>query len=230
MLECIVLAGGLGTRLRDIVAEVPKPLAPIRERPFLDILFDQFAEAKSIGRVILAVGYKGDMIIEYYKQHSYPFPIDFSVEQEPLGTGGALTQALRMTTGDHVMACNGDSFLEIDFPAFFACHLKNDSDITLACPEVEDVSRYGSLAVDTLTGKIFGFTEKGKKKGRGMVNGGVYLLKKAIFRSVPSGKSFSLEHEIFPLLVQQRMFAFRCAGKFIDIGTKTSFFEAQKIL
>lgn len=216
MFDCIILAGGLGTRLKETVPDLPKPLAPIRGRPFLDILLSQL-QPLPLKKIILAIGYKAEHIQAYYKD-----TVQFSIEEQPLGTAGALFQALKKTTTPYVLVLNGDSYLEFSFPDM----QKPGADLVIACIERENGSRFGQIAVDQ-EGRIRAFTEKSSCTS-GLVNGGIYWMRRDLLQDFPH--AFSLEKEVFPAILDRQVFASICRGKFIDIGTKESFFEAQKIL
>lgn len=221
-MDAIILAGGLGTRLRDTISDVPKPLAPICGKPFLDILLDQLNG--HVDRIILAVGYKSDQIREYYQKGE----VFFSEEKEPLGTGGALKQALAHAKRSPVLVLNGDSYFGIDLGRLAAFHEEKSAEATIACREVDDVSRYGSIFFDGM-GRVTAFHEKEAKRGKGWINGGIYLISRT-FLDFFSDKPFSLEQAAFPLLLNKRVFAYPSEGKFIDIGTRESYFKAQGIL
>jgi len=218
--DAIILAGGLGTRLRETVPDLPKPLAFVNGRPFLDILIEQIECSGIIGRVVLALGYKADAIVDYYKKKNYKF----SIEKKPLGTGGAIAKAIKHTKSSQVFVFNGDSF--------FACPLREMAQthrgiLTLACAQVEDTSSYGRVELDK-NSQVKTFSEKGAK-GSGLINGGIYLFDRAIFdKTLP--KSFSLECELIPQLIGKGIFGFTSSGVFIDIGTKESYNKAHSIL
>ena len=221
-MDAIILAGGLGKRLRDIVSDVPKPLAPIQGKPFLDILLAQLDNR--VERVILAIGYQSEKIKEYYRNAS----LIFSEEEVPLGTGGALKQALQLAHSSLVLVMNGDSYFDVDLESMLAFHLASQAHLTLACREVEDVSRFGSISFDE-NQRISAFREKEAGAGKGWINGGIYLMDKNLLDSFPD-TPFSLEQEGFPHLLKKRVFAYPSAGKFIDIGTRDSYYQAQELL
>lgn len=224
MLDCIILAGGLGTRLREFVPDKPKPLAPINGVPFLDLLLGHLPP---LNKVVLAVGYKASQITSHFEVHSYPFPIEFSIENSPLGTGGAIAQALTHTCSEHILVINGDSFLEFSLSEMLEDHLQNNADITIASVRVDNANRYGKLHIDPLTKQILNFEEKMPTEAPGIINGGVYLIKRTLFESLSFGPIFSLERDAFPIFLKKRMFAHHCKGRFIDIGTGESFLESQ---
>lgn len=222
MMDAIILAGGLGKRLRDTVSDVPKPLAPIQGKPFLDILLAQLD--KRVERVILAIGYQSEKIKEYYRNT----PLIFSEEDVPLGTGGALKQALQLAYSSPVFVMNGDSYFDVDLEGMLKFHNTSQAHLTLSCREVEDVSRYGTISFDE-NQRIFAFREKDAESGKGLINGGIYVMDKNLLDSFPD-TPFSLEQEGFPHLLKNRVFAYPSTGKFIDIGTRDSYYQAQEIL
>jgi len=221
-MDAIILAGGLGKRLRATVSDVPKPLAPIRGKPFLDILLAQLSP--HVERIILAIGYK----LEQIKACYHADEVLFSEENTPLGTGGALKQALQRTHSSPVLALNGDSYFGIDIEKLLTFHQSKHAHLTIACREVDDVSRYGSIFFDEKK-RVIAFQEKKARSGPGWINGGIYLMDKDFLDSF-SDAPFSLEQEAFPILLKKRVFAYPSAGKFIDIGTKESYLEAQGFL
>jgi D-glycero-alpha-D-manno-heptose 1-phosphate guanylyltransferase len=228
MVSAIILAGGLGTRLAETVPHLPKALAPIRNVPFLKLLLEQI-EASGIARnIVLALGYKADAIQTFVKNQRLALPVEFSVESAPLGTGGALLHALPLAPSDTLLVLNGDTHFDLSLPSFLDFHKTQEADATLACREVPDVSRYGSLLIDPFF-RITSFREKSLTQEPGWINGGVYLIEKKALAEFPS-RSCSIEKDLFPLLLQKRLLAFPSTGSFIDIGTPTSYTEAQDIL
>lgn len=225
-MECIILAGGLGTRLREVVADVPKPLAPIEEIPFLAYLFAQLATFPEITRVILAVGYRAEALEAYVKDLKLPFALSLSREGRPLGTGGALLQAMALCKGSTFLVLNGDSFLDFALTPFLAHHRQLKGSMTLCSQEVEEVERFGALEFDARTFRLGLFGEKARR-GRGWINLGIYLMERELLSVLaPLGPAFSLEQEGFPLLLEKGVFCYPCVGVFCDIGTKESYAEA----
>lgn len=220
-MDIIILAGGLGTRLREVVSDVPKPLAPINGKPFLDILLHQLHQFSQKAQLILSIGYKK----EAFKSR-YPHCL-FSEEETPLGTGGALKKALTLTKTPDVLVLNGDSYFDVDLVEMVRSYFHSGADITMASRKVEDISRYGAVDFDAQQ-RVKAFIEKEASKLPGWINGGIYLLKKNLLDSFPD-TPFSLEKEGFPNLLQKRFFAYPASGTFIDIGTKESYHQAQEM-
>lgn len=221
----IILAGGLGTRLRQVVSGLPKVLAPVNGRPFISFLLDQLL---SFGfcDVILCTGYKADSIFESIGEKYEGLSIRYSKETEPLGTGGAIRQALALVQSGTVLVMNGDSFVEADLGAYLAWYLENKHEASLLLTYMRDTRRYGLVNVDK-NSLVTRFEEKGQGIGPGWINVGVYLLKKSVLECIPSGKFFSLEREFFPDQVNKGLHAYQCQGKFIDIGMPESYAEAE---
>ncbi len=223
MVDAIVLAGGLGTRLRDIIA-VPKPLASINGIAFLDILIDFIQQSGVVKKIVLALGYKAETIVAHYRDKPGEIPIEFSIEETALGTGGAVVKALEMTDSREVFVMNGDSLCRCSLLGMIA---EYRPPVTMAYTQVEDASRYGKLVVEE--GNILNFQEKQAALEPGLVNAGVYLFDRKVFeRELP--KVFSLEDSLFPELLREGVKGFYSDGLFIDIGTKDSYLQAQDIL
>lgn len=222
-MQAIVLAGGLGTRLRGIVSNVPKPMAPIQGRPFLDILLTKLS-LNGFRRVVLAVGYLSEVIVNYFGARFAGMDIDYVVEDSPLGTGGAVRFATTKITADHVYVLNGDTFLNLEFTAVEALWNAHKEQIMVA-RHVANTARYGRLVV--FGQKITGFLEKGVE-GAGLINGGAYVLRSDALNDFPIGKNFSLETEYFQVMVENTpLRPFITQGHFIDIGVPDDFLRAQ---
>lgn len=201
----LVLAGGLGTRLRPIYRRGPKCLAPVGGRYFLEyILF--WLRAAEIKDLVLCVGYKAAQIQNWLGDGSQQgFRVRYSVEEDLLGTAGALRLAARMVSTQTCVVLNGDSFLELDLREMWKFHRSKRSMATLALAGVQDSNRYGSVEID-LNGRIVAFhgksdaraTHPPDRRGSHLINGGVYLLQREILDSIPPGVAVSLEKEIFP--------------------------------
>ena len=156
-MEAIILAGGFGTRLSKVVSDVPKPMAPINERPFLEYLLDDLSD-KGINRVILAVGYKKEIIKNHFQERYKNIEIIYSDEDIPLGTGGAIKKALTLSKTEDIFIVNGDTFFDVNLKEMYKFHKENNSNLTLAIKEMERFNRYGSLALEG--NKIVKFEEK----------------------------------------------------------------------
>jgi D-glycero-alpha-D-manno-heptose 1-phosphate guanylyltransferase len=224
--EAIVLAGGLGTRLREVVPHMPKPLALVAGRPFLAWILDQLVEA-GIARVILAVGYRHELVGECFGRSFGPLQIDYAVEDRPLGTGGAIRNALRASATADVFVLNGDSFVSVDLPAMYAAHDAADVSLSMVIARVDDTARYGGVIV--AGDRVTGFSEK-RSSGGGMINAGVYLLDRRLFDAFSLPESFSFEKDILAARAGElRPLAFPAEGSFIDIGVPEDYMRAQRM-
>ncbi|WP_086249319.1 D-glycero-D-manno-heptose 1-phosphate guanosyltransferase [Campylobacter vicugnae] len=209
--EAIILCGGLGTRLRSVISDVPKPMAPINNKPFLAFVLE-YLKKQNISRVVLAVSYKYEIIQEYFGNSYLGMQILYSIEKEPLGTGGAILEALNLINSDSCYVLNGDTFFDVNLD-----RLKlDDSDICVALKPMKNFDRYGSVDIDN-NSYISAFNEK-KFTSNGLINGGVYLIKKNIFNSFNLPNKFSFE-EFF----QENFLIFNAKATvfddyFIDIG------------
>jgi len=223
-MEAIILAGGLGTRLRSRLAHLPKAMAPVAGRPFLEILLDQLIAA-GFGRVVLSVGYLRDIIIDRFGDNYRGISICYSIEEEPLGTGGAIRFALRQTTESAVFVLNGDTYLSTDYGSVLSSHTISGGVMTMVVTHVDDVARYGGIVIED--GHITGFIEKGRT-GPGWINGGTYVLSRDFPWRSDLPERFSFESDVIaPFLGVLRPAAFQCTGYFLDIGVPEDLERAQ---
>ena len=226
--DAIILAGGKGTRLASVISHVPKPLAPVFERPFLDYLIDRLAESGAVSRVVLALGHLSETVIEHYLANSAALPLDYSIEAEPLGTGGALLHSLEQVESDTVLVCNGDSIVAADIFNLLDQHRASGAAATLTLVTVSDVARYGS--VQTRDGHVTAFSEKSASNGPGLVNAGLYAFQSAALRRFGSAPC-SLERDLLPRLVDlDHVGAFIVDGPFLDIGLPETYAAAEDVL
>jgi D-glycero-alpha-D-manno-heptose 1-phosphate guanylyltransferase len=219
MNTAIILAGGFGTRLKHVVSNVPKPMAPINGMPFLQILLDSL-EIKGIKKAILATGYKHEIIAAHFGFVYKEIDIIYSVENEPLGTGGAIANAFKYidTNIATTLVINGDSYFNLDLEAFEKQHRKSKADISIALKKMADFDRYGVVEIEK-SGKIIQFKEK-QYTSEGLINTGCYLINyscKNILTSIEKPFSFEekiLENNSLPV----SLYGVEQEGYFIDIG------------
>jgi D-glycero-alpha-D-manno-heptose 1-phosphate guanylyltransferase len=226
-LDCIVLAGGLGTRLQSVVSEKPKCLADINGKPFLFYLAKQL-QKYTIRKLIFSVGYKKEMIIEYVEKHAdeFPFEILFAEEEEPLGTGGAVLNALRYSDTEDFLVMNGDTFFNVDIHALYAFQKSKMADCTLALKPLQNTDRYGLVTLND-SDEIESFEEK-KENTSGLINGGVYCVYRKAFENIPFTKKFSFEKDFLEKYISERnMVGFVQNAYFIDIGIPDDYTKAQ---
>ena len=222
--KAIVLAGGRGERLKPRVSHLPKPMAPVNGRPFLEYILDRLAETH-LREVILAIGYRGAIIREHFGHTYRSLHLGYSEETVPLGTGGAMALALKHEDPSPVLVLNGDSFLEMDYPAFFSWYGVNQPLVAMVVRQVPDVGRYGSVVLEG--DQVIAFREKGKH-GEGLASAGVYVIRPTLFSDNRFGRIFSFETDVLQRYGRKlRPRAYMAKGYFIDIGTPEDYDRAQ---
>jgi len=226
--KAVLLVGGMGTRLRSVVQSMPKPLASVGKRPFLELLVQQL-RYQGFRQLVMCTGYLAHQIEnELGDGHELDVTIEYSKEPSPLGTAGAVKFAeplLREAPAFLVM--NGDSFMEMDFQALIQFHRQSRGIASMAVVRVKNEMRYGTVQLNT-QGRVTGFAEKGSGDPQGYVNAGIYVFDRRIFEHIPNGPS-SLEGDIFPRLLRDRVYASRQHGVFIDIGIPEDYARAQEL-
>jgi D-glycero-alpha-D-manno-heptose 1-phosphate guanylyltransferase len=223
-MEAIVLAGGFGTRLASRLDGVPKPMAPVAGRPFLEILLNQLRRA-GCTRVILSVGHLNQVIQNHFGVAFIGMPIDYAIEDVPLGTGGAIRLALAQAREDSVLVLNGDTFLSADYADMLRFHSAQGAAVTIAVVEQRDIARYGGVVIKE--DQIVGFDEKGRS-GPGWINGGAYVLNRNLAWPSTLAERFSIEKDFFvPEVARLRLAAYEVEGYFLDIGVPEDLDRAQ---
>jgi D-glycero-alpha-D-manno-heptose 1-phosphate guanylyltransferase len=233
----VILAGGLGTRLRAAYAAGPKSMAPVGGRPFLNYLLE-WLQSQSVKQVILCVGYKRTHIQRYVgKGRKWGLRVTYSIEKELLGTGGAVKNAERLIPGKRLLVINGDTFLDVNLKELVQFHRRHEALATLAMVNVVDDQRYGSMRVDGKS-RITTFLEKGEmpasnklEEGSRPINGGVYVFEKKLLNAIRASRPVSLEKKVFPRLVaRKQMYGFLRDAYFVDIGVPDDLRRAQNEL
>ncbi len=237
-LQAVVLCGGVGRRLQPVVSDRPKCLAPVGERPFLEYLL-LWLQSGGIKSVCLAVGYKGDQIMKHFGNGSrWGMSLSYAMEQEPLGTAGALKNAAPFVGRDPFLVLNGDSVLDVQCQDLVRFHQEREALATLALSEVPETQRYGRVRIDA-DGRVLGFREKaaetesgGSRPCEGLaINGGVYVFSRQMFAEIPDAPPpVSLEMDVFPKLIGRGLYGFLTVGYFIDIGIPEDYERAQREL
>ncbi|MCI0684195.1 MAG: nucleotidyltransferase family protein [Gemmataceae bacterium] len=225
-IPALILAGGLGTRLRDAVPQGQKVLAPVRQRPFLTRLLDQLSAA-GVRRAILLTGHRAEDVRQAFGAQYGSLRLEYSRESSPLGTAGAVRQALNLVAKPTMLVLNGDSYCNVDLQAFFEFHRGRRADVSLAIVRVADAGRYGQVRFDAQD-RITNFVEKTGTTAAGWISAGIYLIQRELLLGVPKGQAQSLEREWLPRWTASKTVAgFRCPGPFLDIGTPESYAAAQ---
>ena len=222
-MEAIVLAGGFGTRLKQIVPDLPKPMAPIAGRPFLEILLAALAR-KGFSRVVLSLGFMADKIVAHFGDRYAGMELVYEVEQQPLGTGGAIRVALARCASDHVFVFNGDTYLDLEVDDLENLWQRSRRPV-IVVREVPDTARFGRVEMNG--GQVTAFLEKGMA-GTGLINAGCYVLPRRALDAFPMGQNFSIETEYLAKELDQIYFdGFVTCGRFIDIGVPEDYARAQ---
>ncbi|MCF8448279.1 MAG: nucleotidyltransferase family protein [Taibaiella sp.] len=225
IMEVIILAGGLGTRLQGVIGDYPKCMAPVNGKPFLAYIFDYLAQQHCV-RIILSLGYRHEVVEEWLAKQDLPFVVDCVIEPEPMGTGGGLQLAMRQAAADNVVVLNGDTMFMADLKAQMDCHLQYHSCLTLSLKKMQDFDRYGVVNTND-AGLITSFEEK-KHRDSGMINGGVYIINTKAFLLKHLPVKCSFEKDYLERFVKEGKF-YGCPSDayFIDIGIPTDYAQAQ---
>lgn len=213
--KVVVLAGGKGTRLRGVIRDIPKPMAPVGEKPFLEYIILQIRKW-GIKEIIMSVGHKKETIKDYFNDGKrWGVEIEYCEEDNPLGTGGALRKAIFSSKGKSYVVMNGDSFLDINMGRLLRYHEEKKAMFTIGLVQVEDTGRFGRVLVNK-NGSILEFMEKGYRD-HGIINGGIYVCERDVIDIFPQERC-SLENDVLPKLVGNGLYGMKTKGYFIDIG------------
>jgi D-glycero-alpha-D-manno-heptose 1-phosphate guanylyltransferase len=224
-MEAIILAGGLGTRLRSAVPDLPKCMAPINGVPFISYLIDNLIN-EGVTKFIFSLGYKSEAFISLIEEKLPMKNFAVVIEDEPLGTGGAIKLACKKAKDENVIALNGDSLFKVNLKKLMQFHLEKKSRCTLALKPMKNFDRYGSVEIDSVQ-KIISFKEK-QFITNGCINGGVYAIKVASFLQNSLEDKFSMEQNYLEKYSSEgNFYGFVQEGYFIDIGIPEDFVRAQ---
>lgn len=224
--EAVILAGGFGTRLQKVVKDVPKPMAAVNGKPFLEYIF-KYLKKFNLKKVVVSVGYKADIITDYFKSSYEGIKIEYAFEYEPLGTGGGILNALKQCRNEDVLILNGDTFFNVDLFELDKFHKQKQSDVTLCLKHLQNASRYGHVSLNE-ENRIIGFAEKQPESKEGWINGGIYLLKKPVIEGLGLHDKFSFEKDFLERYYSSLHFgAYTSDGYFIDIGIPEDYQRVQ---
>ena len=225
--EAVILAGGFGTRLRSVLPDLPKSVAPVRGVPFLHYVL-HWLERQGVNRVIACTGYLADVVEREMGRYAGAVELVFLREREPLGTGGAIYRALRSVLGPRAYVLNGDTYFPADLAAYAGEADRIGADLALALRRISDASRYG--CVQLRDGRVQSVNEK-TASGAGLINAGLYLLPRDLVERVPMPAVFSWETDFLqPLAAKLGIAGVPVDAPFVDIGTPESYAEAESIL
>lgn len=225
-IDVVILCGGKGKRLREVVRGIPKPMASVSGKPFLELII-RYLSNFGLNNFVLATGYKGESISRYFKSISKnKIKLVFSREKKVLGTGGAVKNASKFIKSSPFFVFNGDSFCEFDPRDFLSFHIKNHASVTILLAKVRNGSDYAEVKIDQ-SNRIVRFREKNKMVKSSLINSGVYLFNKSVLKKMPSNRKFSLEKEFFPKILNEKILGYHNQGFFIDIGTPERYLKAN---
>ena len=230
MTTAIILAGGMGTRLRSAVPDLPKPMAPVEGRPFIEHQLDYWI-GQGVDRFVVSVGYKREVIMDHFGTKYRSIPLTYAIEDEPLGTGGGLLLAAQGLS-EPFLVLNGDTFFDIDLVELIKFHTEYSADWTFSLFRTKEVGRYMGVEVKS-DGEI-----KSLKSGSGKVgclaNGGVYLINPSVLvqEAFAPNSKLSLEDDLLPALTARgcKLFGIEFSGTFIDIGIPEDYYRAAEVL
>lgn len=220
-----ILAGGLGTRLAPLIPGQQKVVAKVKQRPFLEYILNQLNNT-GFKNAVICTGYLGDQVEKAFGNSYKDISLVYSKEESPLGTAGAIALAIPYLKSENILITNGDSFIDCDLQSFYEFHLEKVANASIILREIDDTSRYGKVDINK-NDEIVGFEEKNENGGSGLINGGLYFIKKSFLLEIPKGRPVSFEKELFPKWITKGLYGFKSKGRFIDIGTPQSYQEAQ---
>ncbi len=224
-MEAIILAGGQGTRLRSEVADIPKSMAPIYGKPFLEYQME-YLYTQGVRSVVMSVGYLAEYIIDHFGAEYRDMTITYAIEKEPLGTGGAIAYAMEYIQEEDAIIVNGDSLFEVDIAEMMSQHKNNRADVSIALKPMQDFDRYGIVQTDE-SGRVTDFKEK-QFAQKGNINGGLYIFSKNIWDGTSLSSKFSLENDFFtPYIKDKKFYAYISEAYFLDIGIPEDYYRAQ---
>lgn len=227
--EALILAGGKGTRLKSLIPDRPKPLAPVAGRPFAEWLV-LMLRRQGLRRIVFSTGYKGEMFRDCFQDGARcGVDIAYSHEMAPLGTGGAVRQALDTLQTDRFLVLNGDSWCRANLHELAVRHQRRKAAATILLAAVDDCHRFGAVSIDA-SQAVTCFAEKCAAATSGLINAGVYLFERRVVEPLPLGRNISLERDVLPQLVGRGLFAFTSAGPFLDIGIPETFQAADAFM
>jgi len=224
-ITAVILAGGMGTRLQNIVSDRPKVMAEINGRPFITYLLDQLVDV-GINQVFISTGYMARLIKETIGFSYKGLQVEYSREKTPLGTAGALKLAEQIVDAEYCLVMNGDSYTEFDAISLFISHKQKNANITILVKAVSNTSHFGTIQMNKQN-EIIRFMEKGSSTNIGLINTGIYIMKTSTLQKIPNKTPCSLEYNFFPAMIGKNIYGNETEGNFIDIGTPDSYLLAN---
>lgn len=225
-INVVILAGGVGSRLRSKVMGKPKVLAEVRKHPFLEYLLHQLDKV-NFKKIILCTGYMSDQVKKAFGGRYKNLLLYYSSEKISLGTAGCLRKALPLFKSETILVMNGDSFCDVDFLKFWQFHLSKNSNVSIVLSSTSDISHYGNVKLGN-DESVIRFQEKKRRNEEGFVSAGIYLINKDYIAGIPQGKKISIEKDVFPNWVGKGFYGYKSNHDFIDIGTPESYIQAEQ--
>ncbi len=226
-MDAVILAGGMGTRLQSVIKDIPKPMADINGKPFLEYLFQNLIR-KGVSKFIISSGYRHQVIFDYFGNSFSGTPVLYAIEDEPLGTGGGIYKAIGFSDMEHVVVLNGDTLFDIDLLNLITKHISVEADLTIALRKVADPSRFGTVTYDD-SFSVTGFLEKNSALGSAYINGGIYVIKKSVILNLGLPEKFSFEKDFLEKYYSKlKMKVYLSDDYFIDIGIPSEYEKAKK--
>ena len=226
--EAVILAGGLGTRLKSAVPDLPKCMAPVAGRPFIDYVIQELLDQK-VSKIIFSLGYMHEVVLQHFNEKWPDLHYEYCIESSPLGTGGAIYLASEHVQEDHFVVVNGDTLFRVDLASMYGQHLHLQAFITLSLKPMQHFDRYGSVILDE-SQTIISFKEK-TFIADGLINGGTYIIQKSTFQQLQLPEVFSFEKDVLETHIENRMLkGFVSNEYFIDIGIPEDFLRASNDL
>ena len=225
--EAVILVGGKGARLQSVMSDRPKPMAEVGGRPFVEWLLLAL-RTQGVRRTVLCTGYMSEVVEMYFGDgRQWDMEVVYSRDPVPLGTAGAVRHALAQVRSDRFLMLNGDSYCHVDINHFEEVHVARGARATLWLVSADDCSRYGSVEIGE-DGAVRAFQEKSSGKRAGLINAGIYLLEREVVKTIPEGRTVSIETEFFPTLIDHGLYAVVGNGPFLDIGTPEAYATAEQ--
>lgn len=227
-LNVVILAGGFGTRLKNKFPDIPKALVPIQNKPFITYIMDQL-DSFGLSHVTISTGYLSSKIRKRIGNRYKNIQINYSKEEMPLGTGGALKSICFSSPKENVLVLNGDSYLKFNLKNLYKAHTNNNAKVTILLKMKQKRTQFGSVNINK-DNQIIEFKEKKEGLKKGLINAGIYLIKSSILKMIPNKTPCSLELDFFPNIIGRGLYGLESQDFFTDIGTPESYEKANKNL
>lgn len=222
--EAVILCGGLGTRLREVVSDRPKPMADFNGMPFLEFLVDSLI-AQGIKKVHISTSYMSEFIIRETTTWDKSIEINIIEEKELLGTGGAIGHAFHFVDAEEILILNGDSYCQVNLTEMAASHYENNAQVTMLTTFVDNCSTFGTVEMDS-NNAVSHFIEKQNINKKGLVNAGIYIVNKSSYKQFNQQVKYSLEYDVFPYMIGHSFYTYVVSSPLYDIGTPESYERA----